>query len=105
MRPQFNESASATAIMVTPRELQRFNVYRQQLLAAIDRELEEGGGGKSYEGAVTIGFPSLFDTTISMIVHCYVLGPTRHSHYDGVSLDECLDKAESDLIQWTAHRP
>ena len=65
----------------------------------------DGGGGKSYEGTVSISFPSVFEMQnatrqITLNLDCYVLGPARHYSWQASSLQECIDQATSDVDMW-----
>lgn len=61
---------------------------------------------KSYDGVIelTYCYPSYFDTEpkyevpiyecVYIILHCYVIGPTRHYEFGGKTLNDAVDKFE-----------
>lgn len=91
--------------MITTEELTRLEYYRKRLFGAIAKSLEQDGHCKSYEGQLSVCFPSYHDSDgdISLQLDCYVLGPTRHYEYTGKNLGKCLDKAEEELARWMFH--
>ena len=82
--------------------LPRFISYREKLFAAIYKEVEEDGGGKSYDGILQLQFPGAFESEgeYTIILKCYILGPRREYFYKGKSFEEALIKAEKDLEYW-----
>lgn len=75
---------------------------RQKLFQAIERELASDGHCKSYDGTFEIGFPGYFDndTNYRVTLHCYIIGPGRHHHWHGTTLEEAITKAETDINEW-----
>lgn len=82
--------------------LNRLVRLRGRLFAAIAVSLAEDGHCKSYEGRMEIVLPGYFDDQWGINLHCYVIGPSRHYEWRGKTLDEALDKAESDILAWCA---
>ena len=67
----------------------------------IKREVKLDPHHKSYEGAIEVELPGLYQIGVSLTLHCYVaeMGGTHHE-YNGATLDECLDKLRLDLVMW-----
>lgn len=89
----------------------RFLKLRADLFEEIKNRLSEDGHCKSYEGALSIGFPDYFqsqpDSTrhengdcFSIHLDCYVVGPSRHYDWTGHTLELALEKAEKDIRSW-----
>jgi len=85
----------------------RLEEYRQKVFTAIKKQLEIDSHCKSYEGRIVVSkqygdyFEQDKEPEYCLHLSCYVLGPTRGYDYYGKTIDECLDKAEADLIKWT----
>lgn len=86
--------------MVNTDFMERFLKLREDLFAAIKKEIEECGYHKSYEGRLTIAWPHMFEDEYTISLDCYVIGPRRHPYWCGSSLEEALDKAENDIRSW-----
>lgn len=71
------------------------------MFSLIARALKLDGVHKSYEGAIELHLPGYFGNAMfRIILHCYVLGPTRHYEWTGVSLHEALASANKDVTEW-----
>lgn len=91
-------------------ELKRFAALRKTIMDAIKRELEIDSYCKSYEGAFewVFHYPDYFDDPQAesgpddclLILHCYVLGPSRHYKWSGSTPTQCMDKAEKEIKSW-----
>ena len=100
--------------MISLDESLRFDRLRQRVMQAIAYELKMDGLCKSYEGAfeVTMSFPEYFqDETgtkppdfVSITLHCYVLGPSRHYTWRGPTFLDALRKAEAEIDSWIEHQ-
>lgn len=67
---------------------------------------------KSYEGVFEIGFsyPSYFEMngdgtndifdTVTIMLHCYVIGPYRHYKWSGRTIEEAVNKARKEIESW-----
>jgi hypothetical protein len=91
--------------LVTLGDLGRLAEYRERLFAAIARRLAEDGHCKSYEGRLEVGLPNYFDREggdVSLVLRCYVLGPSRMYEWHGKTLGACVRQAEADLDKWLA---
>lgn len=97
--------------MISLDESLRFDRLRQRVMRAVEYELKMNDGYcKSYEGAfeVTMSFPEYFqDETgtkppdfVSITLHCYVLGPSRHYTWKGPTFLDALRKAEAEIDSW-----
>jgi len=91
--------------MITTRDLERLEAFRQMAFRGIKHSLEEDGSCKIYEGEVVVRYPNYFEERdverrMTLELHCYVLGPSRHYSWHGATLSEALDKAFADLVQW-----
>lgn len=96
-----------TTSVTTERDFVEFAVYRAALFTAIRKACQDGDGHcKSYEGALTLTMPNVFDyedgTGDGWALHldCYVLGPTRHYEWTAPTLRELTSLAQADLIRW-----
>lgn len=87
----------------------RFLALRRRVMQAIRRALEEGFYCKSCEGTfeLRVGYPDYFDGEhtdkpdfFKIVLHCYVLGPSRHYEWTGKSFKEALDSAEKEIETW-----
>jgi hypothetical protein len=91
---------------MTAQEAARFDTLRTRLYDAIGHALEQDGHCKSYEGEweVTLCFPNYWNKndqpSVSLKLHCYVVGPSRHYEWDGKTFTEALDAAEVDVMSW-----
>lgn len=97
--------------MITDDEWQRFFAIKEKLFNAIARHLEEDLHHKSYEGAfeIAIQFPNYFHTSDAfpntpefcvIRLDCYVIGPSRHYEWSGVTMTGALNRCEADIDQW-----
>lgn len=96
--------------MIDRDAMERFDRLRQRTMQAIAYELSLDGRCKSYEGTfeVTMSFPEYFqDETgtkppdfVSITLHCYVLGPSRHYTWKGPTFLDALRKAEAEIDSW-----
>ncbi len=80
--------------------MQRVEILRTELFAAIDKAIEIDGHHKSYEGTIEFTWPNRFNNTYLISLACYVIGPNRHACWEGISFDEALTKAENDIRKW-----
>lgn len=95
-------------------EWQRLMSLRAELFAALTVALAEDPHCKSYEGHFRVmhSLPNYFETRGDPLqpgdwawrIHldCYVIGPHRHYVWAGVTFDEALAKAETDVRAWIA---
>ncbi len=90
-------------------DLARFSALRVMVDKAVEHAWENGEPGKSYEGAweVTCGFPSTDEGGSTkgacywqIVLHCYLLGPSRHYTWAGKTFKEALTKCEQNVIPW-----
>jgi hypothetical protein len=85
---------------------ERLMALRERLFVAIQHSFEECGNGKSYEGAFSIAFPNYFEARDpgphAWMVHldCYVVGPSRHYDWHGVTLEDAVAATEKDVNGW-----
>lgn len=75
---------------------------RNLLFAEIKRCLAEDGHCKHYEGRVSLQWPGYFDDDYVVELDCYLIGPSRHYSWRGVSHDDALAKALADVRVWIA---
>lgn len=94
---------------MTPELLDRFLAIRAELFAAIEKALAKDGHCKSYEGAFSIAWPNYFDDHSTdpydrwaIRLNCYVVGPSRHYEWRGMTFENALEKCESDVRAWIA---
>lgn len=89
----------------------KFQKLREMVDKAVEHAWEQGEPGKSYEGAWEVNFcyPSTDcggatkDADYCQIVlHCYLLGPSRHYSWRGNTFAEAVDKCEKDVLMWCA---
>lgn len=83
--------------------LNRLTQLREKLFKELsEREKDKDAGFKSYDGAFAIRLPSYFDCekgwTISL--DCYAVGPGRHYHWWGKTLEEAVTNCETDVLSW-----
>lgn len=92
------------------REAARFFALRKKVMKAIAEQLVEDPCCKSYEGTfewITC-YPNYFEDERGsngpcyyvLVLHCYVLGPSRHYEWSGKTRDEALSKAEKEINSW-----
>ena len=91
-------------------EHERFKTLRKKVMDAIEVELREDNGCKSYEGTfeLIVGYPNYFEDedatqgpdSYCIRLHCYVLGPARHYDWFGKTFGEALTKAEREIASW-----
>lgn len=85
----------------------KFLKLRRYVLDALDK-VDMSYGHKSYEGTfeLLINYPNYFDEEsgktdepdfYQIMLHCYVLGPNRHYHWEGKTLAEAVDKCYCDV--------
>lgn len=95
-----------TRIDTNRRDWDRFYALRKDLHNALNRAIEMGEPGKSWEGemAVTVFFPGVYDEWDEPVVRIhadvYLIGPNRHYDWTGDTFSEALDRAESDIRGW-----
>lgn len=87
----------------------RFLALRRRVMQAIRRALAEDSCCKSYEGTfeLLVSYPDYFDGEhtdkpdfFKIVLHCYVLGHSRHYEWTGKSFKEALDSAEKEIETW-----
>lgn len=89
--------------MINHADLASFQKLRTRIFSLIKKAIEEfDGGSKSWEGKMSIEFPGYFDpnNSITILLHCYVLGVGRHQEWSGRNMQEALDKAWNDVNHW-----
>ena len=59
---------------------------------------EKGEGGKNYEGTMGVTFTN--DGMIIISLDCYMIGPSRHYHWEDENPYKALNKAKKDIKQW-----
>jgi len=87
--------------------LQEFIVYVHD---AVHTVLIAGDGHcKSYEGSVSVHFPSFFEMTdpnhqppVTLKLACYVLGPSRSYYWESTNVAGCIEQARTDIEGWLA---
>lgn len=84
-----------------------FAAYRRRLFEAIGEALRRDGHCKPYEGTVEIRYPTYFADKdgggkMALVLHCYILGPSRHYEWTGRTVAEVVAEADADLTQWIA---
>ena len=71
---------------------------------AVHAALLEDGHCKSYEGTVSVIYPSFFEMQdkpqVTLQLDCYVLGPGRSKTWSGTSIQACIDEAVADVRRW-----
>lgn len=74
---------------------------------AVHAAILEDGHCKSYEGTVSVSYPSFFEMTdpnhtqqVTLQLDCYVLGPSRSYTWRGVNVKECIDIARKNIERW-----
>lgn len=87
-------------------DIELFLSIRERLFKAIERALAEDGHCKSYEGVFRIQFPNYFEQRdgqekFTIELGCYVVGPSRHYEWSGVTLRQALEKCERSIVEWT----
>ena len=95
---------------MTRQEHERFVALRKRVMKAIEEELKNNCGCKSYEGAfeLIVGYPNYFEDengtrgpdSYIIRLHCYVLGPSRHYDWCGRTFGEALTDAEQEIGSW-----
>lgn len=89
---------------------EKFIELRRWFLAKLD-EADMSDSHKSYEGTLEIGlsYPSYFESRadrndepeiITIILHCYVIGPNRHYTWYGKTIEEAVNKARKEIESW-----
>ena len=88
--------------MISHADLASFQKLRKRIFSLIEKALEEYGGGKPYEGNMSIEFPGYFDEEprIKIVLYCYVLGIGRHHEWYGRTMKDALDMAWKDIERW-----
>lgn len=83
-------------------DLEKLNTLRQKTFIQIYECLKEDGHCKRYEGTFGITFPCYFDDEDewSITLDLYVFGPDRHYTWNGKTLREAIEKADSDVTMW-----
>lgn len=89
--------------LYSEKDFYRFDRLRDRVFKLIEKELEDddGGGHKSYEGAIdlTISYPNYFDQEkepyCQIELHCYLLVNGRHITFDGYTMKKALDRFEA----------
>ena len=95
-------------ITIPPETLTKLLRLRTDLFAWIEKELEEDGHCKTYEGTFEVVFPNYFeerDGYVSpwvVVLRCYLIGPHRHYRWSGKTFGEALSKADRDIRAWMA---
>ena len=89
---------------------QEFNALRRRLADYIEWYLKEDCGHKSYEGTweLLCSYPSYFEDENAssppnfyrITLHCYIIGPSRHYHWDGNTWEDALEKCKRDVDSW-----
>lgn len=91
-------------------ELRKYLFYHLIKLQA-DGKMEHH---KTYEGEfdITYRYSNYFEpvsenkcinaeiTNVTLALHCYVIGPSRHYMWSGKTLLECVQKARKDIEEW-----
>lgn len=88
--------------MISHADLASFQKLRERIFSLIERALEEDGGGKPYEGNMSIEFPGCFDEEpkIRIVLYCYVLGIGRHHEWYGRTMQDALNMAWANVERW-----
>ncbi len=89
----------------------KFLKLRRYVLDALDK-VDMSNGCKPYEGEFEIAFsylnyfeeadcgrsdePDFYDITL----HCYVLGPKRHYHWYGSTIEQAVRNCYRDVSKW-----
>lgn len=102
-----------TGIYLEEKYLKRFAALREKTNHAIKMALSVDSHCKSYEGSweLNLCFPDYFQDEdgkappdfVEIMLHCYVLGPSRHYRWLGHSFEEALVKAEAEVNSWIAY--
>lgn len=75
---------------------------RERLFAAIDRAIERDGHHKSYEGTLELLMPCRFGGKWTIELHCYVIGPWRHSEWHNEDLGKLVAEVRETVDDWIA---
>jgi len=86
--------------MITRDESRKLKEFRELVFFGIRKALEVGLGHKSYEGTISVHFPSYFGGDYYIELDCYLLGPARHYSWRGKDLSEAIDKAAYNVNLW-----
>ena len=84
-------------------DLERISKLQQVVFKLIQRELKLDSHHKSYEGAIEIGLPGLYQDEFYIVLHCYVAGGNmggRHHVFSGPTLEEAINKLEKEVFYW-----
>lgn len=90
-----------------------FEELRTMVNDAIHHAWEQGEPGKSYEGEweITCHFPGAGEYDKGedsspdcwhVVLHCYLIGPSRHYYWNGKTLGDALKKCQHDVSMWCA---
>ena len=88
---------------MNPEIIERFKQLHLKVKSACNQAVNEGAGGKSYDGTMkfSIDLPPFYEEDFKPLYHinlqCYLIGPSRSYDWFGVTAEECLEKAESDI--------
>ena len=96
--------------MTTNEFFTQIEILRKMVFEAIGRERERGEPGKSYEGIFEIHFEypdQLSDIEADekpcyceIVLHCYLIGPSRHYRWKGRTMEESLKLCKKDIKEW-----
>lgn len=88
-------------------EFLKLRRYLLDALGKIDMECH-----KSYEGTfeLLLSYPCYFDDeaggdepdAVTITLHCYVIGPSRHYSWSGATLAKAVQRARKDIERWVA---
>lgn len=90
---------------------EKFLELRKWFMEKLDK-VDISDGHKSYEGTFELGFsyPSYFDKKwdgvsdepeyVTIMLHCYVIGPNRHYEWHGRTIEEAVNKAREEIESW-----
>lgn len=99
--------------MILSPEFERdFTKLRKKLNNCINYLRDRGEPGKSYEGLweITIGTPDATEDPnaelppdwCKIVLHCYLVGPSRHYQWTGKSVEETFKRCKKDVEKWIA---
>ncbi len=88
--------------MINNADLVSFQKLREHIFSLIEKALEEYGGGKPYEGNMSIEFPGYFDEEpkVQIALYCDILGFGRHHEWYGRTMKDALDMAWTTVECW-----
>ena len=88
-------------VVILINDFDRFCDLRVRLFRLIQKELNnENGCHKSYEGSLTIGFPSIFGGSYFIHLNCCALGNFRHHTWKDKTLRGAINKFEETIFDW-----